>query len=141
MDIKVANYLTEKEIKQICIEELRETLQFDEPGIKRLVRDAAYGMVWKKVDEVFDTSIEELLRDKVIEIVNDLTEFSIFKKPSMWSREPNNAYKFLQSCIEDEFDNVKKIVSENIPQLTLAMLKQGMHESIQTAIQELYQKI
>lgn len=142
MEIKIEEYLSESEIKDIVISQFKESVKFKHDNdVKRIIENTAYDLVWRKVDEVFGESIEKVLSEKVMDIVSNMSEFSIFSKPNAWDKEPNGAYTFLQSCIESEKPNIKAIVAENVPAGVLKTLKDGMKNIIEESIQELYREI
>jgi len=142
MEINIEEYLSEEEIKQIIISKLKESVVFDnEEDIKRIISNTAYNLVWEKVGDVFNESIEVVLRDKIKDIISGMSEYSIFKKPDAWDREPNSAYKFLQKCIDEEKDNIKNIVKTNLPVDVIRQLKEEMTDLIQESIKEFYKEM
>ena len=144
MEINFSDYLTEEEQKEIvkeCFKDQCKESFKNEKNLQRIIFNQAYNIVWKMVDEVFDNSLENLLKEKVKIIIEGLSEFTIFKKPDAWDREPNNAYNFLQKCIEENFSRIKQIVDENIDKETLKELKIDINDRISECVSAIYKEI
>lgn len=63
MEIDVRDYLSEEEIKQICIEEIRHKVnrQFQEKDLERIVSNSAYYKVFGIVDDFLPGGYAEKL--------------------------------------------------------------------------------
>jgi adenine-specific DNA methylase len=115
MEIKVEDYLSEKEIKQILTDAIKDKCStYLENNFERMASNAAYYVIWKSVDEVIDGSFEEILKGKINKAMTNFNEFNIFQKPDAWSRETNSAYKLLMQSIADNKhlldDRVKEVI-------------------------------
>ena len=144
MEINIEDYLTDYDIKDILKEEIRDSVKIhmkDENNIKRILSNSAYEIVAQMVDEIFNDDLENILTIKVKSIIDNITHFTIFKEPSAWDREPNNAYKVLQKEIESHFGRIKEIVKESIDTETMKKLKENIDDKIQDAIYEIYKEI
>lgn len=85
--IDIDEYLSENERKEIAKEAFKDACigKFkDESEVKRIISNSAYDIVYDLVDKQFDIKLETILKDKVHEIVTNLTAFNIFKKPDAW---------------------------------------------------------
>jgi hypothetical protein len=144
MEINIEDYLTDYEIKDILKEEIKDCIKThmkDENNIRRILSNLCYDLVYKMVDEIFNDDLENILTVRVKEIIDNLSEFTIFKEPSAWDREPNKAYKVLQKEIESHFGRIKEIVKESIDIETMKKLKENIDDKIQDAIYEIYKEI
>ena len=144
MEINIEDYLTDYDIKDILKEEIRDSVKIhmkDENNIKRILSNSAYEIVAQMVDEIFNDDLENILTIKVKSVINNINHFTIFKEPSAWDREPNNAYKVLQKEIESHFGRIKEIVKESIDTETMKKLKENIDDKIQDAIYEIYKEI
>lgn len=104
MDNLFEKYLTEEEKKAIVVEEFRSSFKQhmkDEKTFERILTNCCYGIVWDMVDSSFNKDLENVLKEKVEGIINDMSYFSVFKAPNAWDREPNGAYNLLQQCLQE----------------------------------------
>ena len=125
MGMHIDDYLTEKQKQEIAADVFKDSLEFvKEKELERFLTNAAYNIVWKMVDEVMDNKVEEILRDKVIKIINELTVFSIFKAPTNWDRESNANYELLRKIVKENRylleDKVKRTIVESDFQYEIA---------------------
>jgi hypothetical protein len=58
----------------------------------------------------------------------------------VWDAESNSAYKYLQSCIEQQKPRIKNIVEKQIEPQVIATLKSRVSEAIEEAIQSIYKE-
>lgn len=120
MNFNIESYISESDMRMIAEDEFRTLVRShlrDENNFKRILTNLAYDMVWDKVDEEASETIREFLPRKVQEIIGDMSEFSIFKKPNAWDQEVNSGYQILE-----------KVLLENKPLITSKVV-----ESIQSA--------
>jgi hypothetical protein len=113
MELNIADYLPDSELKDIIIEEIRSQISKD---AERILNNAAYHVVFKAVDEALDHQTQEIIQNKVVEIINKLSEFSVFRKADAWSKEDSVAYKELQLAMLANTDLIHqkvKAVIEN----------------------------
>ena len=141
IEVQLNDYLGDDLIKEIIEDQIRvEIVKYfkSEESIQRILNNQAYRIVYKMVDESLSDSVENLLEDKVLEIVNNLTEYSIFQKPDAWSRDTNGAYDILKSAIDSNKDRIKAIVEDNIETQVLRSLKSSLKEHLTDAIQDIF---
>lgn len=132
--MNIEDYLTEDEQNRVAKEVLTDRLRIDEKNLERIISNTAYEMVHKMVDECFGNKLEILLAEKVKKIILELNEFSVFKKPNAWNREPNHAYEILQKAIEDNKDLITEQVKEALPEQSKKMLKDNLKELVIEAV-------
>jgi hypothetical protein len=128
MEIKVEDYLSHEEIKQIVIAEVRQQAKSvlkSEEDVKRILSNNAYEAVYQLVDKTLDEDLVEHMRDKVVRIISGLSEYHLFKTPDAWSRDENSAYQLL-----------KQIVHEN-----KALLQERVVATIKTAPKSLFTEV
>lgn len=114
MDIKLEDYLTDDEIKEVLKQSLREKCNsYLEGNFERMVSNAAYKVVWESVDEVIDGTFKQQLEDNVKKQMKNFNEFNLFRKPDAWDREPNNAYKLLMESVH----NNKHLIDERVQEV------------------------
>ncbi|NCQ52055.1 hypothetical protein GW796_09205 [archaeon] len=143
IEINIDDYLSEDEKKYAVTTAFKELVKSNfkrETDLTRILSNTAYEIVHKTVDDILGESTKSIIAKEVKRIVQDKStlKHSIFKKPDAWDREPNNAYKFLQKCIEEQFSVIKQIVQENIEKETLSLLKENLNDYIVEAVQDLF---
>ena len=111
MEINIEDYLDRDEIKDIIKHEIRYIVERD---AERLLTNSAYYVVFKAVDEALDNNAKELIKQKAIEVINNLSEFSVFRKRDTWDRENSIAYDILQEAIKENSNLIKQKVREAI---------------------------
>ncbi len=117
-DIDIKDYLTDDDIKDILQQEIKDYLyskegrtQQDkaESNIARVISNCAYDIVYRMVDDCMDERLEDILKKKICTIIEDLGEFNLFRKPDVWDAQPNNAWKFLDKCLAEQFPRIKEL--------------------------------
>lgn len=141
IEINIQDYLTEVEIKVICAAYIKERIQcLNKTEFERILGNAAYTQTSEAVDSLFDEDLKALLKQNLRGVITKLSHFTVFKEPSVWDAESNSAYKYLQSCIEQQKPRIKNIVEKQIEPQVIANLKSGVSEAIEEAIQSIYKE-
>lgn len=143
MEIKVEDYLSHDELKDIVIDEVKGAVNYrikKDTDLDRIISNSAYTTVYRIVDETLGKDLEQMIKEKVIAIMNDFTSFNVFQAPDAWGREPNSAYKHLQKCIASQFPAIEKIVAEKVEPATLLYLKEEIADAVQESILNLFKK-
>lgn len=139
--IDLNDYLDDDCIKDVLHSQIREEVKkhfSNEENVQRLISNQAYKIVYKMVGDMFDESLDTLLKNKVHSLVSELSISNVFKKPDAWSRESNTAYQSLSQAMLDEKDNIKRIVKDNIEEAVLVNLKDRLQYYIIDAVKEVY---
>lgn len=118
MELRIEDYLSEEEIREIAKEEIvrqvREAIRKDD--LDRIITNSAYKFVWKAVDEQINGDLISLIRDKTINIINDLGSYCVFHRKDVFENEDSKAYTYMQQAIEDNkeiiFNKVKEIMMD-----------------------------
>lgn len=111
ININIEDYLDRDEIKDIIKNQIRYIVERD---AERLLTNSAYYVVFKAVDEALDNNAKELIKQKAIEVINNLSEFSVFRKRDTWDRENSIAYDILQEAVKENSNLIKQKVREAI---------------------------
>jgi hypothetical protein len=141
LEINIDEYITEEEKKLIAKEAFKEAcwLKFkDEDTVKRIISNSAYDIVYRMVDESFNMELEYFLQDRVVELVKNLSEYHLFKRPDAWSRESNSAYQILERALIDNKGLIESVVKEKLPEATMQAIKADLKEYIQDAVNRHY---
>jgi hypothetical protein len=111
MEIKITDYLSKEEIKEICNNELRiQIREFfqNEKNAQRLLSNLSYQIIFDEVDKIIP-SCKKIIEEKVKEIIKNQTSYSVFRGRE-YGREPSLAYKML----ETEVSKNKELLNEKI---------------------------
>ena len=82
MKINIEEYLTEEEMKEIAQQEFRKCISHQsKESLERIINNSAYQVVWSAVDESLDGEAIGILKEKVIEIIGDMSAFNVFATP------------------------------------------------------------
>jgi len=113
---------------------------------ERILNNAAYQVVWTAVDAALDGNSKEKIVNKAAEIIDGLTEFSVFRRKAHgWDADDSIAQKELDRAILANTDliqqRVKHIIenhnyehdlkdnSEYFAEIVLEALRKGLKEA------------
>lgn len=138
MKVDISKYISEDEIKQMVHDEIRESIQRKiKEDIDRIIVNSAYEAVWNAVDENFDMNSQQVLKDKIINIINDMTSFNVFKSPNAWEREINMPYGLLMQTVKNNTDLIEEKVKSEISNLSKTAINQIAKEVMKEKLSKL----
>jgi predicted transcriptional regulator YdeE len=126
MDIKIEDYLSEEEIKEICKEALYQKIREDmrELNINDIIARISYAEVAAMVDTYVgeDDFCKKAIPEKVHSVIADLSTYSVFRRADAWERKNSIAYDIMQEECRASRPLIKarveQIINEyNFPQL------------------------
>ena len=126
MDIKIEDYLSEEEIKEICKDALYQKIREDMSNLN--VNDIIANISNAEVEAMVDTYVGEddfckrEIPKKVRELIEKLSSYTIFRKADVWERKNSIAYDIMQEECRASRPRIKarieQIIDEyNFPQL------------------------
>ena len=65
------------------------------------------------IDKQIGGNLEQRIKDKVIDVINSLSEFSVFRRKDNWTKEDSIAYRILQ----EEMKNSRPLIKSRIQQI------------------------
>ena len=117
--INITDYLSEAEMKQIAKEKFEEVIhQKTRNDLERIITNSAYSVVWEAVEKSFEEDAVLMLQIKVKELLEGMTLFQIFQKPTAWDGKSNYPYDTLVNSVKDNKELLDKIVQEGMMALT-----------------------
>lgn len=130
MDINLDNYLSEAQKREIAIDTWREMCREACKGnAERIIGNIGHDVAVQMVSEALGDDANELIKAKAIEVIDKLSEFSVFRRPDAWDRGPTPAFNVLMDAVKANSDLVDKKVRECISQLSkreaLEIIKSG----------------
>jgi len=82
---------------------------------------------------------------EVTDIINNLSETSVFENPTAWNTDTNAPYKFLMSCFETNKPLIKEkvdnIIKDFVDRETISICKDEINSKIYETIEEIYRRV
>lgn len=100
MEIKIEDYLSEEEIKEICKVALYQKIREDMRELN--VNDIIAGISYAEVAAMVDTYVGEddfckkEIPEKVHRVIDDLSTYTVFRRADVWERKNSIAYDIMQ---------------------------------------------
>ena len=117
MDVR--EYLSEEQMREIAVDEWRRMCREACNGnAERIIENIGHAVATKMVSEALGDSANDLIRDKAVEVIGKLSEFSVFRRPDAWDRGPTPAYTVLMDAVRANADLVNEKVRQSIHQLS-----------------------
>lgn len=131
VSLRIEDYLTEGQMSDIAIEEWRRICREACNGHQeRIISNVAHDVVVTMVAEALGETALEQIRAKAVSVIENLTEFTVFKRPDAWDRGPSPAYAVLMEAVKANRELVDKKVGQCIGQLSkrdaLEIIKAGV---------------
>ena len=140
--INVEDYLDREEIKELISYEISKSAKND---AERILSNTAYGVVFEAVDKALDSSMQEIITQKVLKIIDGLSEFCVFRDldVSYGRQEASLGYKMINSALTEnkkllddkvynlltgyDIDNrIKNRIEDSLEDIILDVLKKGL---------------
>ena len=127
MEINIQDYVTEDDMRRIAEEEFRAMCRRSTTeNFERILSNAAYAMVHKEVDEVFDAGMAKTVKTKAIKIIQDFNAYSVFRAPDAWDRQASKGWTHMQAAI----DGAKPLIDEKIESYVRDMPEETLRELV-----------
>lgn len=100
MDIKIEDYLSKEEIKEICKDALYQKIREDMRNLN--VNDIVANISYAEVAAMVDTYVGEddfckrEIPHKVRDVIAGMSTFTVFQKADAWGRKNSIAYDIMQ---------------------------------------------
>lgn len=116
IDINIEDYLSKEEIKDECKVAIRQKIRekySNEAELDRLITNLSYEFLFKQVSECTGKDCETLIKNKVIELLNDANniKYELFRKKDVWDRSESVGYTILQQAIKDSESLIREKVT------------------------------
>lgn len=128
---RIEDYLTEEQMREIAIDEWRRICREACNGHQeRIMSNIAHDVVSELVDESLGDKADQMIRDRALALIDELSVFTVFKRPDAWDRGPSPAYTVLMDAVKANRALVDKKVGQCISQLSkrdaLEIIKAGV---------------
>lgn len=116
MKINIEKYLSEDEIKEICIQEIRNHVRnsFTEKDLARIMSNSAFYKVFGIVDDLLPEDYAEKIVNKTKEIIdNKFGTYEVFREKSYYD-EASKAQKIMEKTIDNMAGYIEQKTKEAI---------------------------
>lgn len=120
VSIDISAYLSDEERKEIATDVFRSMCREACQGnhVERILDNIGHSVAGQIVVEALGDAAVEKIRDKALSVIDELSAFTVFRRPDVWERQPSPAYETLMSAVKQNKDLVEKKVRECISQLS-----------------------
>ena len=111
MEIDIMKYITDEQIGEIVADEVRNKVRdtFSE-SLSTMISNAAYKIVWEMVNEQFNDKLENMLKDKVVEIINNISFFNVFQ----WKTYNYDKNSLGADIVDETINGMRSEIAEKI---------------------------
>ena len=140
--VNVSNYLTEDEIKEIAIEELRNAFarQFRvEADVERVLANLSHEYVFHAVCEQLEKNtedVEQTIKNKIAEALNDSStiKWKVFQRKDAWERSESPAVAILDDVLKNCKPKIEDAVNKRIEEYPFYELTEEISDTIYECI-------
>lgn len=116
-EIKVDDYLTEDEIKDIVIDEVRSSVRSNNEGdLTRIITNASHYWFHDIVSEVMGDDFNSEIENQVKKVLSEVSSYTIIREGS-YGDKPSKAYLLIQEYVEKHKSILENKVKEKIENL------------------------
>ena len=111
MEIDIMKYITDEQIGEIVADEVRNKVRdtFSE-SLSTMISNAAYKIVWEMVNEQFNDKLENMLKDKVVEIINNMNFYNVFQ----WKSHYSDKNSLGADIVDETINGMRNEITEKI---------------------------
>jgi hypothetical protein len=103
---------------------------------ERVFSNAAYHVVFKMVDEAVDGDTAQIIRDKAVQLIGNLSESSVFRKSDAWHNEQSKAYTYLNQAVQDNRSVLEAAVVEHLSGFDRTLMRDAVKESVRDIVDD-----
>ncbi len=135
LSINIDEYLSESEKRQIVIDAFRAAAATHaQKDFERIISNSAYYLVGEIVDQHFDGNMVEVLKEKAISVINNLSSSTVFSPPNAWDRAASKGFEHMQSALDELKPLIHQRVNELIAKYNSEELRALIEEQVGAAI-------
>lgn len=141
VSIKIEDYLSEEEIKDIAKEQIacaiREKFK-KESDIERIITNLSYEFLFKAVSESIGEDSLEKIKNKVVSLLEDDSHirYAIWRKKDAWENEQSPAVDIMYQAIKDNRELIENRVYELISNYDFNEAKEEIYNVVCNAIEK-----
>lgn len=111
MNVKIEDYVSWDEIKEICVTALRDVINKDS---ERILSNLAYHVAFKIVDSAIGEEQIVKIKESAIRVITGMTERTVFRRADHWEKQDSIAYCELQKACKENTDVINRKVKDAI---------------------------
>ena len=142
MNINFKDYLSEKEIKEIIIDELRKEARkhfCNEKEFTRILTNISYYELWKKIEEEVPNS-QDIIKEKVKKELNEISSYDVFRRKGEFNNCNSLAYDILEKYVDENKNIIEDKVKDIFSELSETDLKYEIQGILENYIEKLFLK-
>lgn len=124
MDIKVEDYLSQEEMKEIATEAFKSKIhqafggdQYSSSGKERdrVVKNSVAHWITEYIESLLTEDDKEIIKKGVEDAIKkESYSYFVFKKPDVWDRTEYTAHKIITQSVKENEEYIKYKVKESI---------------------------
>lgn len=116
MQIKVEDYLSREDITEMIRYQLNVAIRKD---AERILSNTAYAVVFEAVDKALDNEAKDIIKEKTLDIINKLSEFTLFRRADAWGAKASVGQEIVDKALVDNTATIYKRVESIIAELNI----------------------
>lgn len=140
MNINIENYLSEEEIKEICKDELRNSIkkQFsNEKDLTRIITNLSYYELWEQIENEVP-NCKKIIKGKTIEQLNKISSYDVLREKGEFNSKNSVAQDILENCVIENKNIIEDKVKEILNSLSKTDIKYDIKGIIEEYIENLF---
>jgi hypothetical protein len=114
--INVEDYLDKEEIKELISYEISKSAKND---AERILSNTAYAIVFEAVDKALDNNAKDIIKEKVLDCINNLSEFDVFRRANAWDKESSVGQEIVDNALVDNTSEIYGRVKSAIDSINI----------------------
>ena len=109
---------------------------FDHGHGERIFINSAYGIVWEEVNKSIDYDMTEFIKNKVIEVINGLSNYSVFRDKNNYGDKDSIAQTYLNQYVEENKNIINEKVIEIMQGLDSNAIRDQLYDLIYQVVED-----
>lgn len=116
MEIRIDEYLSKDEIVETIRYRLDDVIRKD---AERILSNTAYAVVFEAVDKALDNKAKDIIKEKVLDCINNLSEFDVFRRANAWDKESSVGQEIVDNALVDNTSEIYGRVKSAIDSINI----------------------
>ena len=131
MEIRIDEYLSKDEIVETIRYRLDDVIRKD---AERILSNTAYAVVFEAVDKALDNKAKDIIKEKVLDCINNLSEFDVFRRANAWDKESSVGQEIVDNAL---FDNTSEIYGRVKSAIDSINIEGKIEEKIEDSLEDI----
>jgi len=140
--LNIHDYLSDDELKEMAIAKANflfdayiNEKHFNSERIEMLASNSAYALVFKKVEEIMNEDISNLIAEQTVKIIKKMSSFNVFGSDYS-SGNKTKGQQLLEQTVVDSKPLIEEKVREMISGITERDLEQKLLETVSEIVSD-----